>query len=72
MVTRVPHLSTLRGTLELFSEVHAILDLLKILSALRLLPFQKLQLRTKQLHQQFTLDLRRQLHNFIILYIHNV
>ena len=72
MATRVPHIPALRGTSELSSEVHAIQDLIKITSTSRLPPFWRLQLRTKQLQQQITLNLRRQLRDLIILHVHNM
>jgi len=58
MTTCVPHLPTLRGTSELSSKVHIIPYLLQNLSALRF-PLFRRQLRTKQLQQQFTPELRR-------------
>jgi len=61
MAAHVSYLSTLRGKSELSSEVYIVLVLLQVLSATRLPPFRRLQLRTKQLQQEFTLDLRRQL-----------
>jgi len=59
METRVPHLSSLRESLELPSEVHVIHDPLKIFPTSRLHLFQRIQLRTKQLQQQIIPDLRR-------------
>ena len=70
MTKCVAYLPTLRCKLELFSEVHAIPNLLKIISTPRLPLFQRLQLRTEQL-QRITLYPRRQLHNLIILHVHN-
>jgi len=70
MMTRVPHFSTLRSTSEPFSKVHTISELFKIIYTLKLLPLRRLQLRTKQLQQQFTLDLRRQLRHLVIFHVH--
>ena len=69
---RVPRILILPKASEFFYEVHAIRDLLKILSTPRFPPFQKFQLRTKQLQQQITPNLRDRLRNLILLHVHNV
>ena len=64
MAARVSPFNSLRYIRALLRSP-SIPDLLQVLSAPRFLPFWRLQLRTKQLQQQFTLNLRRQLRHLI-------